>query len=84
MKNLLIIGAGRAATSLIEYSLQTAEENDWQVTVADYDLSLAQKKVSDYDSGIAVQLDVTDTDERRKLFKGIRCRCFHAPCTSSH
>lgn len=69
MKNLLIIGAGRAATSLIEYSLQTAEENDWQVTVADYDLSLAQKKVSDYDSGIAVQLDVTDTDERRKLLR---------------
>lgn len=69
MKNLLIIGAGRAATSLIEYSLQTAEENDWQVTVADYDLSLAQNKVKGYDSGKAVQLDVTDIDARRELLR---------------
>jgi saccharopine dehydrogenase (NADP+, L-glutamate forming) len=69
MDKLLIIGAGRAASSLISYSLKAAEENDWEVIVADYDHQLAKEKVGDAPNGKAVQLDITDIDQRRALLK---------------
>ena len=38
MKNILVIGAGRSATSLISYLLNNKNENNWFVTVGDFSL----------------------------------------------
>jgi saccharopine dehydrogenase-like NADP-dependent oxidoreductase len=67
MNNILVIGAGRSATALINYLLANAAENQWFVTVADADLELARKKVGNHSNGRAVWLDVQKTNDRRDL-----------------
>ena len=44
MKHVLILGAGRSSTSLINYLLEQASENDWKVIIGEQDTALAQKK----------------------------------------
>ena len=44
MNKILILGAGRSATALINYLLDEASKNGWYVTVADSNLKAAQKK----------------------------------------
>lgn len=64
MKKILIIGAGRSATSLIHYLLEQAEIHNWQITVADADLQLAEDKVKKYNRGTAVTFNALDPAER--------------------
>ena len=44
MKKILIIGAGRSSTALINYLIKASEEHGWELTLADSDLSLAEAK----------------------------------------
>lgn len=67
MKNILVIGAGRSATALINYILGKAARNDWMVTVCDNDLNLAQHKVKDCANAKAAWLDVKQEEDRRQL-----------------
>ena len=39
MQRILVVGAGRSASTLIKYLLDHSELNNWQVIVADYDLT---------------------------------------------
>ncbi len=64
MKKILVLGAGKSATDLIHYLLQHATENDWQVTVGDYDLQTALLKVNNHPNGRAVFFDVHDNNTR--------------------
>lgn len=66
MKKILIIGAGRSATSLIKYLLEEAQSRDWFITVADNNLELAQSKMSNSNKGTAVSLNIKDDAEREK------------------
>jgi saccharopine dehydrogenase-like NADP-dependent oxidoreductase len=67
MNNILVIGAGRSATALINYLLANAAENQWFITVGDADLELAKQKVGDHPNGRAVWLDVQKTNDRRDM-----------------
>lgn len=67
MEKILILGAGRSSNSLIRYLLDHAEERDWQITVADYALQLAEDKVKGSERGKAVALDITNDTERQAL-----------------
>ena len=49
-KRILILGAGRSATCLIEHLAHEALKNDWQLTVGDYVLSVVEKKNSGFPS----------------------------------
>ncbi len=69
MKDILIIGAGRSATALINYVLDQAKKYDWSVTIADNNLELAKKKLKAHPSGKAVKLDVLEEELRRSLIK---------------
>lgn len=64
MKQILIFGAGKSATVLIDYLLKNAEAESWLLTVADADLTTAQKKIGDSSHGKAVSFDVTNEEER--------------------
>ena len=44
-KHILLFGAGKSATVLIDYLKELATEKDWQVTIADSDAEAVQKKV---------------------------------------
>lgn len=64
MKNILLLGAGKSATVLIDYLLREAVKENWFVTVADADLSLAQSKAGDSSFAKAIALDVQNKTER--------------------
>jgi saccharopine dehydrogenase-like NADP-dependent oxidoreductase len=64
LKEILIIGAGRSTTSLIDYLLQRTEKYAWHVTIADRDIALVHKKVKDNPNAVTLSLDVTNEIER--------------------
>ena len=65
MKRILVIGAGRSSTTLINYLIETCETHNWSLTVADSDVNLAEQKTQHSDCAKAVQLDVNDDAIRR-------------------
>ncbi len=67
MDHILVLGAGRSATSLISYLLKEANLKNWRVTVADYALQLAQEKVEGHANGKAVAFNINQEDERDEL-----------------
>lgn len=67
MDKVLVLGAGRSATSLIAYLLQNAETHQWQVTIADYALQLAQEKINGHQHGKAVAFDIYEEKECQDL-----------------
>lgn len=67
MKNLLIIGAGRSATALINYILEQARQHDFFITVADADIDLARQKIGDHPKGRAIWLDASKPNDRRDV-----------------
>ena len=64
MQRILVVGAGRSASTLIQYLLDHSEANNWQVVVGDYDLSLAEQKVDNHPNGKAIHFDVFDEEQR--------------------
>jgi saccharopine dehydrogenase (NADP+, L-glutamate forming) len=67
MKYILVLGAGRSATSLIQYLLVNAPVYDWKVIVGDLDQKLAQNKIGTSDRGEAVSFHLDDEQTRRSL-----------------
>lgn len=66
MKKIVLFGAGKSATVLIDYLLTNAEQENWLVTVVDADLKLAQSKVGTHKRGTAVSFDILDAAQRNK------------------
>lgn len=62
MKKILILGAGLSTTSLIEYLLNNAEENNWHVTVGDIDVEGAKKKVNNHKCGSTMFFDINNNE----------------------
>lgn len=67
MNNILIIGAGRSSTALIDYVLKEAEKYNWFVTVADIDPTLASSKIKGHKNARATWLDVSKNNDRKDL-----------------
>lgn len=66
MKNILIIGAGRSATTLISYLLEHAEAQDWNITVGDISEELAQEKIGAHPRAQALRFDVANVEQRKR------------------
>ena len=66
MKNILIIGAGRSATTLISYLLDHADAQKWNITVADISKELAQEKIGAHPRAQALQFDVANAEQRKR------------------
>ena len=69
MKKILLIGAGKSATVLIDYLKKLATLKQWQVTVADHDLNAALQKVGAHQLVTAVQLKIQHEEFRKKLIQ---------------
>jgi saccharopine dehydrogenase-like NADP-dependent oxidoreductase len=69
MTKILIIGAGRSATSLIDYFLKHSAAHDWKITVGDVDIRLAEEKTGIHPNAKAVYFNITDQDQRRGLIR---------------
>lgn len=66
MKKILVIGAGKSSTVLIDYLLENAKSLDRTVRVVDIDIEQAKKRVSNHPSGEAAAFDSTDAALREQ------------------
>ena len=57
-QTILIIGAGKSATVLIQYLQQKAVENDWYIVLADGDEATAKNKWNNAPNGTALGIDI--------------------------
>jgi len=69
MKNILVLGAGRTSSSLINYLVKKSAENDWFITVADQSLELAKSKTKNHPRTKAVKFNLFNDDERKSIIK---------------
>ena len=65
MRHILIIGAGRSASSLIQYLLNKSEEENLHLTIGDLSLELAQRKTKHHKNATAIALDIYNEEQRR-------------------
>jgi saccharopine dehydrogenase-like NADP-dependent oxidoreductase len=69
MKTVLLFGAGKSATVLIDYLLDTAITENWKIIVVDADLKLAQSKIGTSQKATAVSFDIANAAERGKYIR---------------
>lgn len=69
MKTILVFGAGKSATVLIDYLLKNATAENWKLIVADANLQLAASKIGSSSAGEAVAIDIADDVLRKALIK---------------
>ncbi|MCB0402593.1 MAG: saccharopine dehydrogenase NADP-binding domain-containing protein [Flavobacteriales bacterium] len=67
MKKILVIGAGRSTSSLIQYLLFNAENENWFVTIADRSKELAFEAANEHNLAKAIAFDVNNEEERIRL-----------------
>lgn len=65
MRHILIIGAGRSASSLIQYLLGKAAAEQLHITIADLSLELAKRKTGGHPCATALALDIHNHEQRR-------------------
>ena len=65
MRTILIIGAGRSASSLIQYLLNKSEAEDLHLIIGDLSLALAQKKTKNHPNATPIALDIFDKNQRQ-------------------
>tara|TARA_R110002073_G_scaffold40547_5_gene115164 strand:- start:302699 stop:304063 length:1365 start_codon:yes stop_codon:yes gene_type:complete len=69
MRKVLVIGAGRSASSLIHYLLEKSSKEHLQIIVGDVSKEVAEQRIGKHANGIAIQLDVFDTSARQEAVK---------------
>lgn len=68
MSKILIIGAGRSSSSLIDYLLSNAKIHSWHITIADANKTAVESKISNYKQlATAVEFDVHNVALREQL-----------------
>lgn len=66
MKNILIAGAGKSSSSLIDYMLKHSK-NQWTVTLMDACSEAVMSKLNNHPNGIPAIIDITNDKERNQL-----------------
>ena len=66
MRNILIIGAGRSATYLIDYLLEKSSSENLHITIGDLSAELAAKKTKNHPNARAIAFDTFDPEQRKK------------------
>ncbi|MCW5518433.1 saccharopine dehydrogenase NADP-binding domain-containing protein [Aureitalea sp. L0-47] len=69
MRNILIIGAGRSATSLIQYILEKSQEEDLLVTIGDISVQNARRLAGGHPNAEAYLLDIHNVHDRREAIQ---------------
>lgn len=64
MRKILIVGAGKSTSVLIEYLLRKSESEDLSLTIADLVLESAEKLAGQHPRSEAVTLDIFKKDQR--------------------
>lgn len=67
MKKIVVFGAGKSSSALIGYLTRQCQENNWLLTVADFNEANAQKAVENSSHSLAVGVNVNNEAEREPL-----------------
>jgi saccharopine dehydrogenase-like NADP-dependent oxidoreductase len=70
MRNILILGAGKSSVALIDYLVQKAAAEEWEITVADMTAELALQKTKGRPHTHAISFDFYNEEGRKKLIAG--------------
>ncbi len=69
MKKILVLGAGRSSTTLIQYLLDHSFNNKWKIVLGDISEELALQKIKDHPNGKAVCFNIRDRKLRQQLIE---------------
>lgn len=69
MRQILVIGAGKSTSVLINYLKNKSEEENLKITIGDIDLGQAKKISGEHPNCTAVQLDVFNRKNRQAAIK---------------
>ncbi|HQK39099.1 MAG TPA: saccharopine dehydrogenase C-terminal domain-containing protein [Flavobacterium alvei] len=69
MRAILIIGAGRSSSYLIQYLLNKSVEEDLHLIIGDLSLESAQKKTNNHPNAMAISLDIFDERSRKEAIQ---------------
>jgi saccharopine dehydrogenase-like NADP-dependent oxidoreductase len=69
LKHIVIFGAGKSSTYLIEYLLRQLPLNNWTLSVLDADLRAAQLKIGHTPNAFAEAVDVSNEVQRNRWVK---------------
>ena len=69
MRKILILGAGRSASSLINYLQNKSESENLHLIIADISLELAQRKTNNHSQSTAIALDIFDENQRKNAIE---------------
>lgn len=70
MKNILLIGAGKSATSCLEFLAKKSVDGSFGFTVADASLNILQEKTKSFPHVKIGELDASNEDQRAEIIKG--------------
>ena len=65
MKNILVIGAGKSSSYLIDYFKDKSSTENLYITVADVSLENAQARVNNHKNCVALEFDVFNEVQRK-------------------
>ena len=65
MRKILIIGAGKSASTLIKYLLDKSVVENLHLTIADLSLELAKKKTNNHPNASAIAIDIFNENQRK-------------------
>jgi saccharopine dehydrogenase-like NADP-dependent oxidoreductase len=64
MKTILLFGAGKSATVLIDYLLENAAAENWKIIVVDADIQLVKSKIGNAQAATALSFDIRNDTQR--------------------
>jgi saccharopine dehydrogenase-like NADP-dependent oxidoreductase len=64
---ILLFGAGKSATYLIDYLGKCCDEKKWKLIVCDSNLSLAESKTKNFTCSEAISFNVSDEEKRHEF-----------------
>ncbi|MBX9732456.1 MAG: saccharopine dehydrogenase NADP-binding domain-containing protein [Chitinophagaceae bacterium] len=71
MKHILLIGAGKSATVLIDYLQDIVIQKNWYCTIADANTIILEKKIGSAKNMRALALDITDEIARKNIISKV-------------
>jgi hypothetical protein len=67
LKKILLFGAGKSSSTLIDFLIKESETNDWKILIADANKELIDAKTKQHTNTQSIGMDITDQPHRLAL-----------------
>jgi saccharopine dehydrogenase-like NADP-dependent oxidoreductase len=66
LKHIVVFGAGKSSTSLIDYLIDHSSQGNWRISVLDNEYAQAFSRTGNHPSAFPAQVNVNDHESRRR------------------